>query len=946
MSADSGDEEAAMCDTLGCENPAAENGNRHCAECADIAPDETRKKPAEPATEDASPGVDAEESGDNPAVRDHHRRIEDAVAPLGMLGGNPTLAVTDRMGWYVTRDNTNPGEDELGAFPKERRARSFAGDYSEAVDSSLERTLYTLTSYKRPEAFEQWEPARFDEDEGGYEYLDEKPTPKIEDTAAISAWGDIDLADDLKLQRPDLDESTYATAETALEAYIEAFADLYGGRDAVYALDSVGGAYIFGAPEATLPIARHYQDDEDARARVLDAFIERTNEYLADAEARVNERVEGASEVVKPDWANNLNRQYKIPLTIHGDHDAVVAPLDVDDVHYREPVAVEDVDEDLLDDTREWCKSFTAVGFEDRVEDLVATLWPDECDEHGSWEDALDAWVEAEREEERREEQRRQAARKRREERMDELGDGLEGQPITPFMQDVYDALDSIDTADVVKHHASSEWDPTDGTDASDKTEFDPSWRTSDSGTSCYVDHDENRFGDAGESGGGYAAKAMALGRSIIHDASANLDGQEWGEAVAALRDAGYDIPIWVPEAGSQRKSAGTFDQMPFWAVRKAAVALGDFPEDGFVEKSSDDGSAYPGFPGPTSYNNALDAIEGAGLDHGRERADEGPTHPVYELLEDAEGAPDLALHLMPVTGKKVKLTVETDGDRKYDETLDRGFWNSGTKRGRVAGRVQGTVPGVDVKALKESVKNALTQASIDSDKDEFEAKMRSPREQNLRNRTAGVVCWPGEENAEWVVTMLPPDDSPEEDPQTFTFDGGQIHNADPGYFQSKYVTAFFEKIGLDAEEWGNLTSHWLDIQETRSREADPRKAAAVEEFRSKVDSATVWADKDGFSWEGRNALYVEDYGDGGDAILVPGRWVTNWLTDSDYGDLNFSKILRERGIMMGSAERKVIAGRRNRMWPVDASETAHTHDTARTVSDHEDGDDDPEGLR
>ena len=70
-------------------------------------------------------------------------------------------------------------------------------------------------------------------------------------------------------------------------------------------------------------------------------------------------------------------------------------------------------------------------------------------------------------------------------------------------------------------------------------------------------------------------------------------------------RDAGYDIPIWVPEAGSQRKSGGEYDQMPFWAVRKTAVALGDFPEDGFVEKTNDDGSTYPGFPGPKSYNNA-----------------------------------------------------------------------------------------------------------------------------------------------------------------------------------------------------------------------------------------------------------------------------------------------------------------------------------------------------
>jgi hypothetical protein len=536
-------------------------------------------------------------------VCDHHHRIESAVAPLGAVDGNPTLAVTDKTGWYITRDNADPAEKEVGKYPKERRARNFATDYGDIVDHSLERTFYALTSYKFPETFDRWEAARFDEDDGAYEYANRKPSPTIEDIAAISAWGDIDLADDLKPERPHLDVDTYATAETALEAYINAFADLYGGRDAIYALDSVGGAYVFGAPEATLPLTRHYEDDADARERVLSAFIERSNEYLQDAEERVNERVEGASEVIKPDWANNFNRQYKAPLTIHGDHDAVVTPLDIEDVRYREPVAVADVDEDLLDETREWCEAFTALDFEERVEDLVATLWPDEYAEHDSWEDALDAWVEAERKREEREEQRRQARRERRKQRMEELGGSLEGYPITPFMQAVYDALDDVDTADVVKNHACDEWDT--GTDASGKTEFNPSWRPSKEGKSCYVNHDENRFGDAGQSGGGYAAKAMALGKGIITDASDDLGGREWGEAVAALRDAGYDIPIWVPEKGSQRKDGRTYDEMPFKAVRKAAVALGVLPEDAFVEKTGDDNGTYLGFPGPETYNSA-----------------------------------------------------------------------------------------------------------------------------------------------------------------------------------------------------------------------------------------------------------------------------------------------------------------------------------------------------
>ena len=919
------------CPECGTVKMTEEGARTHCDDSAESGPESDHE-------------VDASESGlSTTDVREYHQRVMDTVAPLGTLDGNPTLLINDKRGWYVTRENTDPSEDEVGEYAKERRPRHFNLDYRDVVGQRLERTLYALTSYKDPEAFNRWEPARFNSDTSEYEYLNRKPTPTIEDTVAVSAWGDIDLADELKLQRDNLDDDTYAVAEATLEAYIDAFADLYGGRDAVYALDSVGGAYVFGAPEATLPISQHYEDDEDARGRVLSAFIDRTNEYLQNAEADINDRVEGARETVHPDWANNVNRQYKMPMTLHGDLDAVVTPLDVGDVRYREPVAVEDVDDGLLTSAREWCEALTDIEHTDRVGTLIETLWPDEYAEHGDWKAALDAWVEAEREQEERERQRRQAAAERREKRLEELGNGFDAQAITPFLQDVYDAIEAIDTAEVVEDYASDGWDT--GTDATGKTEFDPSWRESSSGSSCYVNHDDNRFGDPSANAGGYAPKAMALGKGIIRDAGDELTGEKWAEAVDALRDAGYEIPIWTPEKGSKRHDGDEFEKMPFWAVREAAVALDTFPEDGFVQQTNEDGTTYPGFPGPGAYNNALAAIEEAGLDHGREYADEGPTHPVYALLKDNEEAPDLELHLIPKTGKEVDIIVERDGRREYKEEMERGFWSNANKRSRVGGRVRSAIDGVPPEPLKESVKDALTQADLDSDTDDFEDKMRSPREQDLRTRTLSVVCWPSEEETEWVVDISPPDGSTEEEAQRFTFDSGQMHNADPGYFATQHIGKFFEKINLDSAEWFNLTDHWLDIQETKNREADPRKESAVEEFKDKIETMEVWADKEGFDWGGRNALYEPAYDRDEDAVLVPGRWVVDWLHDSDYGDMNFSKILRERGIMLSEAKQKRIEGRQGRVWPISAEETNHSYERARRVQD-EDDEDAPEGMR
>jgi uncharacterized coiled-coil protein SlyX len=576
-------------------------------------------------TDNSNEASDPQTAMDTADVREYHTQLADTLSPLCSLGGNPTLLVNDKKGWYVTRDNQAQDKEHDGEeFPKERRARNFCEDYNRVAATRVERTLYGLTSYKFPETFERWKIARFDPergDNGEYVYADRKPAPLSEDIAAVAVWGDIDLEDDLKLQRPDLDEETYDIAEEAYEAYIQAFADLYGGRDAIYMLDSVGGAYIFGAPEATLPIVRYYADDPDARARVLSELIDRSNDYLGEAQQRINAEIRGASEVIDPDWANNINRQYKLPLSLHGDHDAVVTPVDVEDVHYREPTPVDAVDDDLHQAVHEWCEEFTAVEHEKRVKNLVETLWAEEYDEQKGWASALDEWVEAERERERREEQRRQAAAERREQRLDELADeqGIEGQPITPFLQDVYDALDGIDTAEVVRHYASDEWDS--GADMSNKTEFNPSWRSSKSGRSCYVNHETNRFGDPGQSGGGYAVKAMALGERILTDASQDLTGEQWGEAVDALRDAGYEVPIWTPEKGSHRRDGSTYDQMPFWAMRKAAVALGVLPEAGFALKTNDDGDEYLGFPGMETYNTTLDEIEDIGLEHGRERA-------------------------------------------------------------------------------------------------------------------------------------------------------------------------------------------------------------------------------------------------------------------------------------------------------------------------------------
>jgi len=107
---------------------------------------------------------------------------------------------------------------------------------------------------------------------------------------------------------------------------------------------------------------------------------------------------------------------------------------------------------------------------------------------------------------------------------------------------------------------------------------------------------------------------------------------------------------VWIPEADSDRVDGGTYDQMPFWAVRKAAVALEVCPEDAFIDRKGENGT-YEGFPGYETYNETLAGIEDAGLKHGREPVTpEEKTKAEDQEDQDTESGPtsadDAALQL------------------------------------------------------------------------------------------------------------------------------------------------------------------------------------------------------------------------------------------------------------------------------------------------------------
>ena len=155
------------------------------------------------------------------------------------------------------------------------------------------------------------------------------------------------------------------------------------------------------------------------------------------------------------------------------------------------------------------------------------------------------------------------------------LGTSLTGQSITPHIQDVFDAADAVDIRQLVRRHC-KEWEPTGRTD-----HFNPGsrlWKDSDSGMSCFVNRTKNTFTDTGYRGGtGGPRKLMALKENAINYPDESAGGEAFWIDVEALRDDEYDIPVYIPERGTEADDGTTYEKTPLWALRRA-VALGVLP--------------------------------------------------------------------------------------------------------------------------------------------------------------------------------------------------------------------------------------------------------------------------------------------------------------------------------------------------------------------------------
>jgi P4 family phage/plasmid primase-like protien len=597
---DAYDDEQNSLDDL-CDSPEEilEESSGTATVSGDVVNENDRNDADEADSDAAHPRCDASEDDETGDIDAHYERLTPVLEALGESDGTHTLGVHDHHGWYRKTDETNVDLIDEGY---DRRARPY--DLHRDADEFLrqiDRHYYAVLNYQSPEILRDAEPCRTTED--GTEWRDEKPLPKYSDIEALTLFVDIDLKDEHK-ERPLSDEKR-ETFEEVISGFVDAFGTLVGDDAHVFALDSVGGAYVLIRPQVTASVADEF--DGEARAKIFDELASCVRSWIDETEDEIL-RTSGAHDLCKADPLVNVNRQYKAPLSLHKSIDGVVHPLDTEDVSY-EFVPFDAVDDALVDETVAWSEEFTApVDDDEPLGELIGALF-DEYD-GATWDELLWAYLKEEREKERRRQERAERAAERRAD-----GADFEDAEVTQHFEDVQDAVDRIDVGDVVQKYACDEFDTSSRTH---ETTFDPSWRGSESGKSCAIPDDSNGFID-NTGGGGGPAKAYALGAGILSGADDALEGDRWWRAVDGLRSEGYGIPVYVPEKGTPKPDGAEYEQTPLWGVRKGAVALGVVDADGFVEKENDEGEVYEVFPDRKTRNETLNALEEEGIEHGCE---------------------------------------------------------------------------------------------------------------------------------------------------------------------------------------------------------------------------------------------------------------------------------------------------------------------------------------
>lgn len=535
--------------------------------------------------------------------------------------GNTVWIPTDAHdGWYVSSRVTNESEHQDAwddGYPHKSRPSILPTD----LDPDVERTAYTTISYA-PESSYQTKYYKIVDGEG-IQWMDGS-SQRLPDYGDIVAWAlfvDIDIDKDYKV-RP-LPENHKRIIEQRLDLWVKAFSSMAGSEQSVQLLDSGGGVYVFVPPTALSPVAEKY--DREETQLIFNEIGTRMRTVTGKLDELICREDNYPQELFSADKVQNKNRQYKTVGSIHKTLDAVVNPIDTDDIRI-EHVRRQDVTDRTLSNAESWVDTFTSDTHRSAVGSVIKYLFQGSFTERedielekvdgGTWEQILDTWIDQKKDSIRAYED----ARKQRE----NIDDQRLRTELTQDRDVAKEALNRLNNRKLKSYIINYVGQAQTYEKGGDEMDFFPFWRSgqTESGRSAFYDFYEGkaRFTD----------KADGTSRSIVYWVALEMDdndeqypdadmighpgedlsGAQYRKAIDELRNRGEDIPFLVPDEA----------EMTEQDVIRAGKELGTLTDEDVQERQN---SSYKQkVVNPEAWNKTLERLDAEDIEHSFESRD------------------------------------------------------------------------------------------------------------------------------------------------------------------------------------------------------------------------------------------------------------------------------------------------------------------------------------
>lgn len=495
----------------------------------------------------------------NDGFVDHYKQYLPIYRDLAEVsGGNTVWIPTDsHSGWYVSSsvtDESAHSEAWERGFPNKSRPSILPDDLS----PDIERTAYTTISYAPREKY-QTKYYRVDEDGISWMDGDSDRLPEYGDLCAWALFVDIDIGKQYKT-RP-LPDSHKEVIEERLSLWVDAFTTMTGDQSHVKLLDSGGGMYVFVPPTALAPIAREYDRDD------LDLIFNELGSRMRTVTKNINNHICDADnypkELFSADEVQNKNRQFKTIGSIHKSFDAVVHPVNPDDISVTH-LQQADVDDAVLQNAQTWVDEFTDDTHEEAVEKIVNYLFQGKFTKRddinlepingAGWKDILDNWLE--------QMQERIHSREEFLERQKDIDEEELNKELTQDDEVARAAVSKVNNRKLKKYIVDAVGvSRTHERSGNEEMDFFPFWRAgqTESGRSAFYDFYEGkaRFTDKSDGTSRGIVYLVALEMTyddknypdvnMIDHPSEDLSGSDYARAIDELRSRGENIPFLLP---------------------------------------------------------------------------------------------------------------------------------------------------------------------------------------------------------------------------------------------------------------------------------------------------------------------------------------------------------------------------------------------------------------